>query len=67
LAIEVAKVEQDGVLMASERQAVVTIKWVHLAETPTLLQRLNALPCRSLTAVMESTGVYGDTQREQRR
>ena len=67
LAIDVAKVEQYGVLMDSERQAVVTVKWVHLAETLELLQQLSALPCRSLTAVMEPTGVYGDTLREQLR
>jgi transposase len=67
LAIDVAKAEQYGVLMDSERQAVVTVKWDHPAETPELLKRLSALPCRSLTAVMESTGVYGDTLRGQLR
>jgi transposase len=67
LAIDVAKVEQYGVLMDSERQAVVTVKWDHPAETPELLKRLRALPCGSLTAVMESTGVYGDTLRGQLR
>jgi transposase len=67
LAIDVAKVEQYGVLMDSERQAVVTVKWDHPAETPELLKRLSALPCGSLTAVMESTGVYGDTLRGQLR
>jgi hypothetical protein len=60
LAIDVAKVEQYDVLMDSERQAVVTVKWDHPAETPELIKRLSALPCGSLTAVMESTGVYGD-------
>ena len=49
LAIDVAKVEQYGVLMDSERQAVVTVKWDHPAETPELLKRLSALPCGSLT------------------
>lgn len=67
LAIEVAKVEQYGVLMDSERQAVVTVKWEHPAQTPERLKRVSALPCRSLTAVMESTGVYGDTLRGQLR
>jgi transposase len=67
LAIDVAKVEQYGVLMDSERQAVVTVKWEHPTETPELLKRLSALPCGSLTAVMESTGVYGDTLRGQLR
>jgi transposase len=67
LAIDVAKMEQYGVLMDSERQAVVTMKWDHPAETPELLKRLSALPCGSLTAVMESTGVYGDTLRGQLR
>ena len=67
LAIDVAKVEQYGVLMDSDRQVVVTVKWGHLAETSALLQRLSALPCRVLTAVMEPTGVYGDTLRAQLR
>jgi hypothetical protein len=67
LAIEVAKVDQYGVLMDSERQAVVTVKWEHPAQTPERLKRVSALPCRSLTAVMESTGVYGDTLRGQLR
>jgi transposase len=67
LAIDVAKVEQYGVLMDSERQAMVTVKWDHPAERPELLKRLSALPCGSLTAVMESTGVYGDTLRGQLR
>ena len=35
--------------------------WAHPAETPALLERLRDLPCGSLTAVMESIGVYGDT------
>jgi len=66
-AIDVAKVEQYGVLMDREREVVVTVKWAHPAETPTLLERLRDLPCGSLTAVMESTGVYGDTLRRQLR
>ena len=39
-AIDVAKVEQYGVLMDSERQVVVTLRWAHPAETPALLERL---------------------------
>ena len=66
-AIDVAKVEQYGVLMDSEREVMVTVKWAHPAETPALLERLRGLPCASLTAVMESTGVYGDTLRRQLR
>jgi transposase len=46
---------------------VVTVKWDHPTETPELLKRLSALPCRFLAAVMESTGVYGDTLRGQLR
>ena len=53
--------------MDSERQVMVTVKWAHPAETPALLERLRDLPCGSLTAVMESTGVYGDTLRRQLR
>jgi transposase len=53
--------------MDSEREVVVTVKWAHPAETPALLERLRGLPCESLTAVMESTGVYGDTLRKQLR
>jgi hypothetical protein len=49
LAIDVAKVEQYGVLMDSERRAVVTVKWEHPTQTPELIQRLCALPCRALT------------------
>jgi hypothetical protein len=56
-AIDVAKVEQYGVLMDTERQVVVTVKWAHPAETPALLERLRGLACGSLTAVMESTVV----------
>ncbi|MGH8564342.1 MAG: hypothetical protein ACREXW_09735 [Gammaproteobacteria bacterium] len=52
--------------MDSERQVVVTVKWAH-PETPALLERLRGLACGSLTAVMESTGVYGDTLRRQLR
>lgn len=66
-AIDVAKVEQYGVLMDRERQVVITVKWEHPTETPELLKRLSALPCGSLTAVRESTGVYGDTLRGQLR
>jgi transposase len=66
-AVDVAKVEQFGVLMDSEREVVVTVKWAHPAETPALLERLRGLACGSLTAVMESTGVYGDTLRRQLR
>ncbi len=66
-AIDVAKVEQYGVLMDSEREVIVTVKWAHPVETPMLLERLKDLPCESLTAVMESTGVYGDTLRRQLR
>ena len=66
-AVDVAKVEQFGVLMDSEREVVVTVKWAHPAETPTLVERLRGLACGSLTAVMESTGVYGDTLRRQLR
>ena len=66
-AIDVAKVEQYGVLMDSERQVVVTVKWAHPVETPALLERLRGLACGSLKAVMESTGVYGDTLRRQLR
>ncbi len=66
-AIDVAKVEQYGVLMDSEREVMVTVKWSHPAETPALLERLRDLPGESLTAVMESTGVYGDTLRRQLR
>ncbi|MBA3492986.1 MAG: hypothetical protein H0T87_02365 [Gammaproteobacteria bacterium] len=51
-AIDVANVEQYGVLMDSEREVVVTVKWSHPAETPALLERLRDLPCESLTAVM---------------
>ena len=50
--IDVANVEQYGVLMDSEREVVVTVKWSHPAETPALLERLRDLPCESLTAVM---------------
>lgn len=64
-AIDVAKVEQYGVLINSERE--VTVKWAHPAETPALLERMRALACGSLTAVMESTEVYGDTLRRQLR
>jgi transposase len=46
---------------------VVTLRWAHPAETPTVLDQLRGLPCGSLTAVMESTGVYGDTLRKQLR
>jgi transposase len=67
LAIDVAKVEQYGVLMDGERRAVITVKWEHPRETLELLKRLSALPWGSLTAVMESTGVYGDTLRGQLR
>ncbi|MFH0343932.1 MAG: transposase [Chromatiales bacterium] len=66
-AIDVAKVEQYGVLMDSDREVIVTVKWAHPVETPMLLERLKDLPCESLTAVMESTGVYGDTLRRQLR
>ena len=66
-AIDVAKVEQYGVLMDSERQVVVTLRWAHPAKTPALLERLRGLACGSLTAVMESTGIYGDTLRRQLR
>ena len=66
-AIDVAKVEQYGVLMNREREVVVTVKWAHPAETPALLEQVRGLPCASLTAVMESTGVYGDTLRRQLR
>ncbi|MCA1851900.1 MAG: transposase [Beggiatoa sp.] len=66
-AMDVAKVEQYGVLMDSERQVVVTLRWAHPAETPTVLDQLRGLPCGSLTAVMESSGVYGDTLRWQLR
>jgi transposase len=66
-AMDVAKVEQYGALMDSERQVVVTLRWAHPAETPTVLDQLRGLPCGSLTAVMESTGVYGDTLRWQLR
>jgi transposase len=66
-AVDVAKVEQFGVLMDSEREVVVTLRWAHPAETPGLLERLRGLACGSLTAVMESTGVYGDTLRRQLR
>ena len=53
-AIDVAKVEPYGVLMDSEREVVVTVKWAHPAETPALLEQLRGLACGSLTAVMES-------------
>ena len=66
-AVDVAKVAQYGVLMDSEREVVVTVKWAHPGETPALLERLRGLACGSLTAVMESTGVYGDTLRRQLR
>ncbi|MGH8627855.1 MAG: transposase [Gammaproteobacteria bacterium] len=66
-AMDVAKVEQYGVLMDSEREVMVTVKWAHPAETPMVLERLRGLACGSLTAVMESTGVYGDTLRRQLR
>ncbi len=59
LAVDVAKVEQYGVLMDGEREVVVTVKWAHPAETPALLERLRGLVCGSLTAVMESTGSTG--------
>ena len=38
-AVDVAKVEQYGVLMDSERQVVITLRWAHPAETPALLER----------------------------
>ena len=66
-AVDVAKVEQYGVLMDSEREVVVTVKWAHPVETPALVEGLRGLACGSLTAVMESTGVYGDTLRRQLR
>jgi transposase len=46
---------------------VVTLRWAHPAETPALVDRLRGLACGSLAAVMESTGVYGDTLRRQLR
>jgi hypothetical protein len=46
---------------------VVTVKWAHPEETAGLVERLLGLGCGSLTAVMESTGVYGDTLRRQLR
>lgn len=42
-AIDVAKIEQYGVLMDSEREVMVTVKWAHPAETPALLERLMGL------------------------
>jgi hypothetical protein len=51
-AIDVAKIERYGVLMDSDRQVVVTVKWAHPAEAPALLKRLRGLACGSL---MEST------------
>jgi hypothetical protein len=53
--------------MERERQVVITVKWEHPRETPERLKRLSALPWGSLRAVMESTGVYGDTRRGQLR
>ena len=38
--VDVAKVEQYGILMDSEREVVITVKWAHPAETPALLERL---------------------------
>jgi hypothetical protein len=46
-AVGVAKVEQYGVLMDSER-VVVTVKWAHPAETPALIERQRGLACGSL-------------------
>jgi hypothetical protein len=66
-AIDVAKIEQCGELRDSEREVMVTVKWAHPAETPALLERLMGLAGGSLTAVMESNGVYGDTLRRQLR
>jgi hypothetical protein len=62
-AIDVAKIEQYGILMDSKREVMVTVKWAHPAETPALLERRMGLAGGSLTAVMESNGVYGDTLR----
>jgi hypothetical protein len=58
-AIDAAKVEQCGELRDSEWEVMVTVKWAHPAETPALLERLMGLAGGSLTAVMESNGVYG--------
>ena len=44
-AVDVAKVEQYGVLMDSEREVVVTVKWAHPGETPAVLDQLRALSC----------------------
>ena len=49
-AMDVAKVEQYGVLMDREREVVVTVKWAHPAETPAVLEQLRDLPCGSLAA-----------------
>ena len=64
LATDVAKEEQYAVLMGSDRQSLVTVKWNHPEESGRLIEELQELDCE-LVVAMESTGVYGDTLREQ--
>ncbi len=65
LAIDIAKVEQYGVLMNASREVSVQVNWRHPEQTPELLLGLSRLRGCVQAVALESTGVYGDTLRHQ--
>lgn len=63
-AIDAAKKDFVGVLMDSDRQGLVTIRWRHPRDTRALVEHVAALGAR-VEAVLEPTGTYADPLRYQ--
>jgi len=61
--VDVAKEDFYGAFMVSPSEALVTIKWQHPGETPSLGGYLGALPATRIEVVLEPSGTYGDSLR----
>jgi transposase len=65
--IDAAKEDFKAVLMNSEEEVLITIKWQHPVETPAMVGLLDKLRGAgvAIEAAMEPTGTYGDPVRDQ--
>jgi len=65
--IDVAKEDFFVTVMNADQAVLKTIKWRHPQQTRELIERLTSLGARSLEAVLEPSGTYGDALRYQLR
>lgn len=64
-AVDVAKIDFYGAFFTQEKEVLQTIKWKSPSQVKDMLELLRSLGAKRLEVVLEPTGTYGATFREQ--